>query len=55
MFGAIKLPSDRSPIPGQNDVGFCDAGDLAERFAPEALPDLRDGIDWNTQVTYEGQ
>ena len=43
VWRAIELPGDRLPIPGQDSVGLGDASDLSERFAPQALADLRRG------------
>jgi hypothetical protein len=33
VLGAVELPGDQPPIPGQDGVGLGDAGDLAERMA----------------------
>ena len=43
VLGAIELLGDQPSIPGQDGVGFGDAGDLSERFASQALPDLGEG------------
>jgi hypothetical protein len=43
MFGTIELLGDEPSIPGQDGVGFGDAGDLSECFASQALPDLGEG------------
>src|SRR5713226_9058707 len=40
VLGAIELLGDQSSIPGHDGVGFGDAGDLAERFASQALASL---------------
>ena len=38
VFGAIELLGDEPSIPGQDGVGFGDAGDLSERFASQRFP-----------------
>jgi len=43
MFGAIELLGDEPSIPGQDGVGFGDAGDPSECLASQALPDLGEG------------
>jgi hypothetical protein len=43
VLGAVKLPRDQPPIPGENGVRFGDSGNLSECIAPQALPDLGEG------------
>ena len=54
MFGPIELVRDQSPIPAQVSVGFGNADDFRECFAPQAFPDLgqviRSGLERRNRV-----
>jgi len=39
-FGSIEFLRNQLPVPSQNGVRLGNAGDLCQRFAPEALPNV---------------
>jgi hypothetical protein len=51
MLGAIELLGDEPSIPGQDGVGFGDAGDHFEGFASQALLDLGEGSAFGDRST----
>ena len=40
MFGAVELPGNEPTVPGENCIGFRDAGYLLERGATEPLANV---------------
>jgi len=53
-FGAVELAGNEPAVPGEDGIGFGDAGDLLKRSPAEPLADFSEGRSLGTRKTHTG-